>query len=223
MKYVNPAGSELAGYSVQELLFKPFSALTHPDDTEELERIYLQRTRGEYVKPGHRFRIVSSDGEVKWVESRSAAIEWDGRPAVLSMIRDISGQVHTEELLRQTRNELDRRVQERTAELQDVSQRLLLEVQERRQMESELQESEERYRFLFDRAPIGLITIDTQGRIQEINQKLLELLGSPSAEASKAINMFTFPLLVNAGLSEVFKSCIEECKPRIAEDRKSVV
>jgi two-component system, cell cycle sensor histidine kinase and response regulator CckA len=156
IKYFNPAGAELIGYSVEELLAKSFTDLTHPDDVEELVRIYLQRVRGEYVKPGHRFRMISSAGEVKWAESWSASIEWEGRPAVLSMVRDVTGQVHTEDLLRQTRDDLERRVKERTAELQEINDKLLLEVQERRQAEGALRESEERLRLAWETSPDAL-------------------------------------------------------------------
>jgi len=37
----------------------------------------------------------------------------------------------------------------------------------------------------------------------------LEIVGSPSAEESKKINVFTFPPMVEAGVSGSFKSCIE--------------
>ena len=86
-------------------------------------------------------------------------------------------------------------------EIQQINDRLLLEVQERRETEVLLRESEERYRFLFDHAPIGIITIDTEGRIREFNEKFLEILGSPYREASKSINVLTFPPLVDAGFS----------------------
>ncbi len=217
LKYVNQAGTTLTGYSKDELLSKSFASLAHPEGIEELTRIYLMRIRGEQVPPGHRFRIISKEGQAKWVETWSSTIQWEGRPGVLSMIRDVTKYVQNEELLRQARNDLERRVQERTAELKEINDKLLREVQERRQAEVAFRENEERYRFLFDHAPIGIISYDTEGRIREINKKLLELLGSPSAEASEAINVFTFPLLMEAGFSEVFKSCISECEPKTVE------
>ena len=76
-----------------------FAALVHPEDLQELARIYMLRLQGQYVPPGHRFRIISKTGAVIWVESWSAAITWDGRPAVLSMIRDVTSQVQEEERL----------------------------------------------------------------------------------------------------------------------------
>ncbi len=82
-------------------------------------------------------------------------------------------------------------------------------LRELKRVEEELRESEARYRLLVDNAPIGILSCDLEGRINDVNWKLLEILGSPSAEATKSINMFTFPPLVEAGVSEACKRCIE--------------
>ncbi len=82
-------------------------------------------------------------------------------------------------------------------------------VAERMKAEEELRESEERYRGLVERAPVGILSIEKEGRIREVNQKLLDILGSPSPEATKSINMLTFPPLVKSGLSQAFRRCME--------------
>jgi PAS domain S-box-containing protein len=71
-----------------------------------------------------------------------------------------------------------------------------------------LRKSEQRYRTLVENAPSGILSIDLDGNIQEVNPKLLDMLGSPSAEETKKINLFSFPPLVEAGVSESFKFCI---------------
>jgi two-component system, cell cycle sensor histidine kinase and response regulator CckA len=88
---------------------------------------------------------------------------------------------------------------------------------ERRRAEHALRASEERYRVLVDKAPAGVLSVDLEGRILEVNPKLLEILGSPSAEATKSINMLTFPLLESAGISEVFARCLATGQPQEAE------
>ena len=75
--------------------------------------------------------------------------------------------------------------------------------------ERSLQESEERYRSLFDNSVSGIIFADHKGRIIEVNTKMLELLGSPSMEATKKINVLTFPLLVEAGFAADFQKVLE--------------
>jgi len=83
-----------------------------------------------------------------------------------------------------------------------------IRMQERARIAEEaIRHSEEKYRFLVDNAPIGIISVDTQGRILDVNPKLLELMGSPSSEATKSINILTFPLLLESGISEAFEKC----------------
>ncbi|MBN1897527.1 MAG: PAS domain S-box protein [Spirochaetes bacterium] len=75
----------------------------------------------------------------------------------------------------------------------------------------------EKYHFLLQNAPLGIILIDTKGNILDVNSALLEILGSPSEEETKKINLFTFPLLVKAGVSTDLKNCIKRKKKGIAE------
>ncbi len=70
-------------------------------------------------------------------------------------------------------------------------------------------EGEKRYRMLVENAPLGIFAVDTSGQIKTVNPALLEILGAPSAEATIAINMLEFPPLVEAGVSTLFRRCIE--------------
>ncbi len=85
-----------------------------------------------------------------------------------------------------------------------------MDITEIRRTQEALRESEEKYRSLVLHVPIGIISSDTGGRITEVNPWLLDILGSPSPEATKSINMLTFPPLVEAGISDAFKRCMQE-------------
>jgi len=92
------------------------------------------------------------------------------------------------------------------------------DISERKIAEKELKESEEKYRTLFDEAPIGILTCDVNGNILNVNTSALKLLGSPSKEATEEINLLTFPLLMKAGISADFKKCIMENR-KISSER----
>ena len=73
----------------------------------------------------------------------------------------------------------------------------------------ELSKSEAKYKNLIENSPTGIIYIDKKGNIIEVNKKTLEILGSPSEEATKEINCIEFPLLKKVGLSDDIVKCIE--------------
>lgn len=75
--------------------------------------------------------------------------------------------------------------------------------------EAKIKQSEARYRLLFDFSPLGIVTIDPQGKIIEVNPKLLEILGSPSVQDTREINMFTLSNLIDAGIAENFRKSVE--------------
>ena len=72
--------------------------------------------------------------------------------------------------LQRARDTLEQRLQERTAELESVNAQLRKELAERKQVEQTLQESEEKYRSLFNQSVWGIYLHDPDGRILDVNQ-----------------------------------------------------
>jgi PAS domain S-box-containing protein len=87
----------------------------------------------------------------------------------------------------------------------------------RKQAEELLRESEERYRLLFETAPVGIILANPQGQILEVNPTAVQILGSPSSEATKSFNLLTFQLLIKAGISSDFQKCLDTAKSILVE------
>jgi PAS domain S-box-containing protein len=62
------------------------------------------------------------------------------------------------------------------------------DISDRRRAEGALRESEERYRSLFERVPLGLYRTTPEGRILDANPALLEMLGYADRESLLAVN-----------------------------------
>jgi len=81
-----------------------------------------------------------------------------------------------------------------------------------RMLEESLRQNEEKYRILVKNLPAGVLLMNARGEILEVNQALLDILGSPGEESTKQINLFEFENLVEAGISGNLQKCISERK-----------
>jgi PAS domain S-box-containing protein len=85
-----------------------------------------------------------------------------------------------EEDLKKAHNELEKKVEDRTANLQLANEQLKQEITQRKETEKELRESEERYQKLIETANDAIFIADAEtGIILNANRKAGELLGIP--------------------------------------------
>jgi len=100
LKFVNPMTLKLLeGYSEQELVDMPFTKFIHPDDRSMVVENYRRRIANEAALPRYAFRVVTRVGIVKWVEIHADLIEWQGKPASLNFLTDITESKRAEEAL----------------------------------------------------------------------------------------------------------------------------
>ena len=154
--FVSPQVEALFGYSRAEWLDQPdiWIELLHPDDREiQLAAHDLHNETGEPWS--QEYRLIASDGRVVWVRDQARLVRdeagnvstWQG------VMLDVTAQKDLEERLRQSNDDLEFRVLERTAELEDANEMMALEIGERKRIEAELRETRERYRRLVEDLP----------------------------------------------------------------------
>ena len=99
LKFANRAGAEIVGYEIEELISKPFTDFLHPDDRSMVVERHKRRLAGEQIESRYTFRVVPKDGAVRWVEIDSGVVSWEGRPAALFFMTDITNRKQMEEKL----------------------------------------------------------------------------------------------------------------------------
>lgn len=106
--YVNPALAAIFGYRPEEIIGRlgPLD-LTHPDDRPRVVGNIRRRVVEGLPSIRYEFRGLRKDGSVVQVEALGARIEYQGRPAILGTLLDVTERRRAEEQIRRQAALLD--------------------------------------------------------------------------------------------------------------------
>ncbi len=124
LKFVNPMAVKITGYSFKELTSVPFTHFLHPDDRDWVFNNYLRRLRGEKLPDKYSFRLVDKKGNVKWVEISAVLFFWEGRPATLNFLTDITERKEAEDRLKLSYEQISK-LSMRLAEVEEAEKQKL--------------------------------------------------------------------------------------------------
>lgn len=92
IKFPNPKANAMVGYSSEELAEIPFIDLIHPDDRDMVFDVLKRVFRGDEIPGAYSLRMINKAGEELWVQLNVVFLSWEGQPASLSILRDITQQ-----------------------------------------------------------------------------------------------------------------------------------
>ncbi|MFX1298104.1 MAG: PAS domain S-box protein, partial [Promethearchaeota archaeon] len=105
-KYVNDAASTITGYSIKEMMEWPpnyFIELVHPEDAAFVrEQATIKQTGGSGAILHYYTKIISNSGKIKWLSIYSKTVSYQGKPADLVTLIDITKRKETERKLRES-------------------------------------------------------------------------------------------------------------------------
>jgi len=139
----NPAFRDLLGYADEDLLNMPYRQLTPRKWQVSEAKILREQVMARGYSDVYEKEYVRKNGTLVPVELRTILIrDAQGEPAGMwASIRDISERKRAEQALKEARDELERRVEKRTAELEASRQSLAQSEEQFRQMAENVQDA----------------------------------------------------------------------------------
>ena len=94
-KYVNPALSNITGYTKAELLSMDVWSMVHPDYRDIVAR-GMSRQTGTTLVPQYDFKVITKDGNECWCDFTAAIVDFEGDEAGLVTLVDITKRKESE-------------------------------------------------------------------------------------------------------------------------------
>jgi len=89
VRFCNSRLLEMVNYSMDELIKTPIQEYIHPRDQKSASEKINEAFKEKSSKPIS-FRIIDSNGNIRWIEIKSILIDWDNQPGLLAFATDIT-------------------------------------------------------------------------------------------------------------------------------------
>jgi len=175
----NERATAIFGYTPEEITGKHFTqfGVFGPRELKRSTEALADIVAGRPA-PMMEFETIRKDGATVFIEVNSKLVTKDNeKTGILSVIRDVTERRKFEEELARYRENLEKLVDERTLKLREANRRLNEEIEERKKIEQELRESEQKFRMIFENANDGIAYVGDDGIILDVNDRMEEILG----------------------------------------------
>ena len=178
LEFVHARRDDVVGRPFWETPWWNFS----PAAQERIRKAVGQAAQGEFVR--FETEIPRPDGSIATFDVSLKPVRNANNRVVLLIPegREITERKAAERGLRHAREELEKRVQDRTAALAKANEALQEEMEQHKQAALALRDSDERLGAIVNTAVEGIITIDDRGTIETLNFAAERIFGYPAAE-----------------------------------------
>jgi PAS domain S-box-containing protein len=100
IRMANDLACRLAGYRPREMTSGLIAKLIHPDDRDLVLQRHVDRIAGREISEVFQCRMIRKDKSVWWAAVRGTRFYWEGEPATLNFVTDITAAKQIEEQVR---------------------------------------------------------------------------------------------------------------------------
>jgi PAS domain S-box-containing protein len=163
------------------LTYETFLANVHPDDQDFVDKSWNAALKGECYDIEHRIVV---NGNIKWVRER-AELEFDKSGTLLGgfgTVTDITQRKQMENELRQARDELELRVKERTAKLNETVLALQKQVELRIEAQEGIKTERQRLNNVLETLPVYVVLLTEDYHVPFANRFFEERFGKSNGK-----------------------------------------
>ncbi len=159
--YANQKCEEIMGYRRNEFYSPEFNflVLIVPEQIEAIKANYARHMKGEEFETYEEYTLLTKNGQRIESMINTKQLIYNGEPAILGIVTDITERKRMEQSLAKAKDELETRIKERTAELEEANAELKLRAS------------------LLDKATDGILLRDIHHQLVYVNEAALKMYG----------------------------------------------
>jgi PAS domain S-box-containing protein len=124
IRYANQSLARILGYSLEDLIGTQIEDIIHPDSYELVMENMRRRLEDDSSQIQYECRLIRKDGQVINVVVLGGRLIYEGKPAPMGTLLDITERIRAREEIMKFNAELEKRVNERTEQLNIANREL---------------------------------------------------------------------------------------------------